>query len=57
MMVAPSVAYLVIGLLTFAEAGLFIGFVLPGETAVIFGGALAATHHLSLAALLVLVVD
>ena len=56
MMVPPAVAYLVIGLLTFAEAAAFIGFVLPGETAVILGGALAATHHLSLAPLLVLVV-
>ena len=56
MTVPPAVAYLVIGLLTFAEAAAFIGFVLPGETAVILGGALAATHHLSLAPLLVLVV-
>jgi membrane protein DedA with SNARE-associated domain len=54
--VPPTVAYVVIGLLTFAEAGAFIGFVLPGETAVILGGALAATGHLSLPVLLVLVV-
>jgi membrane protein DedA with SNARE-associated domain len=57
MMVPPAVAYLVIGLLTFSEAAAFIGFVLPGETAVIFGGALAAAGHLSLSPLLVLVVD
>ncbi len=56
MMVPPAVAYLVIGALTFAEAAAFVGFVLPGETAVILGGALAATHHLSLGPLLVLVV-
>jgi membrane-associated protein len=57
LLVPPAVAYLVIGLLTFAEAAAFIGFVLPGETAVILGGALAATHRLSLTALLVLVVS
>jgi len=54
--VPPAVTYLVIGLLTFAEAAAFIGFVVPGETAVILGGALAAAHHLSLSVLLVLVV-
>ena len=56
LLVQPAVAYLVIGLLTFAEAALFVGFVLPGETAVILGGALAASHRLSLTTLLVLVV-
>jgi membrane-associated protein len=54
--VAPGVAYVVIGTLVFAEAALFVGFVLPGETAVIIGGVLAAAHRLSLPALLVLVV-
>jgi membrane protein DedA with SNARE-associated domain len=54
--VPPAVAYVAIGLLVFAEAAIFLGFVLPGETVVIFGGVLAATHRLSLAALLVLVV-
>jgi membrane-associated protein len=54
--VAPAIAYVVIGTLVFAEAALFVGFVLPGETAVILGGVLAAAHRLSLAALLVLVV-
>jgi membrane-associated protein len=54
--VAPAVAYVVIGTLVFAEAALFVGFVLPGETAAILGGVLAAAHRLSLPALLVLVV-
>lgn len=54
--VPPAVAYLVIAVLVFAEAAIFIGFVLPGETAVLLGGVLAATHRLSLTALLVLVV-
>lgn len=48
--------YAVIGLLVFAEAAIFVGFVLPGETAVLLGGLLAATGHLSLWLLLALVV-
>ncbi len=54
--VAPAVAYTVIGLLVFAEAAVFVGFVLPGETAVVLGGVLAAAGRLSLTTLLVLVV-
>ena len=49
-------AYAVIGALVFAEAALFVGFVLPGETAVLLGGVLASTGHLSLGLLLVVVV-
>lgn len=49
-------AYATIALLVFAEAALFVGFVVPGETAVLLGGLLAATGHLSLGTLLVLVV-
>jgi membrane-associated protein len=49
-------AYLTIAVLVFAESALFIGFVLPGETAVLLGGVLAATGRPSLAALLVIVV-
>lgn len=54
--IAPALAYLIIGALVFGEAAVFVGFVLPGETAVLLGGVLAATHRLSLAAVLVLVV-
>jgi membrane protein DedA with SNARE-associated domain len=54
--VPPGVAYLLIGVLVFAEAAIFVGFVLPGETAVILGGVLASAGRLSLAWLLVLVV-
>ncbi len=50
------VAYVVVGALCFGEASFFLGFVLPGETAVVFGGVLASFHHVSLAAMLVLVV-
>ncbi len=52
----PAVAYTLIFLLVFGEAAAFVGFVLPGETAVVLGGVLAARHGLSLSALLVLVV-
>ena len=52
---APA-AYALIATLVFSEAAVFVGFVLPGETAVIVGGVLAATGRLSLTALIVLVV-
>jgi membrane-associated protein len=51
----PAGAYSIIFALVFGEAALFIGFVLPGETAVLLGGVLAADHRLSLTALCVLV--
>jgi membrane-associated protein len=41
-------AYALVGGLAFAEAALFVGFVLPGETAVILGGVLALEHKVSL---------
>jgi membrane protein DedA with SNARE-associated domain len=50
------VAYVVIAALVFGEAALFVGFVLPGETAVLLGGVLASTGRLTLGVLLVLVV-
>lgn len=49
-------AMIVIAVLVFAEAAVFVGFVLPGETAVLLGGVLASTGHLSLPLLLVVVV-
>jgi membrane protein DedA with SNARE-associated domain len=50
------VVYLVVGALVFAEAGILIGFVFPGETAVILGGVLASRGHVSLWVLMVVVV-
>jgi membrane protein DedA with SNARE-associated domain len=47
----PVLAYLIIAGLVFGEAAAFIGFVLPGETAVVLGGFLASTGHLNLVAL------
>jgi membrane protein DedA with SNARE-associated domain len=52
---APA-AYAVIAALVFAEAAVFVGFVLPGETAVILGAVLAANGRLSLPVVMVLVV-
>jgi membrane-associated protein len=49
-------AYLVIGALVFGEAATFLGLVIPGETALLVGGAMAGTGRLSLAVLLVLAV-
>jgi membrane-associated protein len=39
--------------LAFAEAALFVGLVLPGETALVLGGVLAARHQVGLVTLLV----
>jgi membrane-associated protein len=50
------IAYLVIAALVFGETALFVGFVLPGEIAVVLGGVLASRGHLSLPLLIVIVV-
>ena len=49
-------AYSIVGGLAFAEAALFVGFVLPGETAVLLGGVLANQHHVSLTLVAVIAV-
>lgn len=49
-------AYLLCGLLVFAEASVLLGFVIPGETAALVGGALASLHHVNLELMLVVVV-
>jgi membrane protein DedA with SNARE-associated domain len=54
--VSPGLAYVIIFALVFAEAAVFLGFVLPGETACLVGGVLCATGRLHLAVLLPLVV-
>src|SRR5690349_15604854 len=54
--VPGPLGYVVVGLLVFAEAALFFGFVLPGETAVLLGGVLASMGALSLPVLLCVVV-
>ena len=42
-------AYALVGGLVFSEAALFVGFVLPGETAALLGGVLAHRQQVSLA--------
>ena len=54
--VTPVVAYLLITALVFAEDALFIGFIIPGETAAILGGVMASQHHLQLWLITALVV-
>lgn len=49
-------AYMLITALVFAEDALFVGFILPGETAAIVGGVLASQHHLQLWLIMILVV-
>lgn len=54
--VPPVLAYAIIALLVFGEAAIFLGFVLPGETAVLLGGFLANRGELNIVTLIVLVV-
>lgn len=39
--------YVVVGLLVFAEDAIFVGFVIPGETAAVIGGVAASQDHVS----------
>ena len=55
-LVPPALSYAIIALLVFGEAAFFVGFVLPGETAVLLGGFLASRGHLDVVTLIVLVV-
>ncbi|HET6548260.1 MAG TPA: bifunctional DedA family/phosphatase PAP2 family protein, partial [Solirubrobacter sp.] len=47
--------YLAVGLLAFLETGAFLGFIAPGETAVIVGGLVAGQGQISLFALIAIV--
>jgi membrane-associated protein len=49
-------AYAIVGALVFAEASILIGFIFPGETAVIVGGVAASRGHVNIVTLIVLVV-
>lgn len=51
----PAAAYAIIFALVFGEAAVFLGFVLPGETAVVLGGFLASQGRLEIVALCALV--
>jgi membrane protein DedA with SNARE-associated domain len=48
--------YVVVGLLVFGEAALFIGFVLPGETTVLVAGVIASQGSVNIVGLCALVV-
>jgi len=54
--VSGGVAIVLIAVLVFGETAIFLGFVLPGEAAVVFGGVLASRGHLSLPVLVGVVV-
>ncbi|MGO9198839.1 MAG: DedA family protein [Acidimicrobiales bacterium] len=41
-------AYVIPAALCFGEAAIFLGFFIPGEIAVVYGGVLASQHHVSL---------
>lgn len=49
-------AYAIVALLVFAEDALFVGFVLPGETAAVLGGVVASRGHVQLWLMIVLVI-
>jgi len=49
-------AYVIVGLLAFAEAAFMVGFFFPGETAVVVGGVLAGLGRVNLGVMIVVVV-
>lgn len=54
--VDPLWVYLVVALLVFAEDAVFVGFVIPGETAAVIGGVAASLGHVNVVAMAGLVV-
>ena len=54
--VPAPVVLVVVGALVFGEAAVFLGFVLPGETAVLLGGFIASTGRFSVVTLTIVVV-
>jgi membrane protein DedA with SNARE-associated domain len=54
--VPPLLAYVIVACLVFAEDALFVGFVLPGETAAVLGGVVASRGNVQLRLMMVLVV-
>ncbi len=49
-------AFALVGLLVFAEDAIFVGFVLPGETAAVLGGVVASRGHVQLWLMIVIVI-
>ena len=54
--VDPLLALVIVGLLVFAEDALFVGFIIPGETAAVLGGVVASRGNLPLWSMIVVVV-
>src|SRR6476661_3284239 len=54
--VSPLVAYIAVFCLVFAEDALFVGFVIPGETAAVLGGVVASRGEVQLGVMMALVV-
>jgi membrane protein DedA with SNARE-associated domain len=54
--IAPVWVYLTVTLLVFAEDAIFVGFVVPGETAAVLGGVAASQGHVRLWVMIPLVV-
>src|SRR4051812_31675703 len=54
--VPGGLVYVLVGLLVFAEDALFVGFVIPGETAAVLGGVDASRGHVQLWLMIVVVV-
>jgi membrane protein DedA with SNARE-associated domain len=52
----PTMVYVVVAVLVFAEAAVFFGFIFPGETAVILGGVVASNGRVNVVVLGTLVV-
>ncbi len=46
--VSGALVYLIVAVLVFAEDALFIGFLIPGETAAVLGGVIASRGHVQL---------
>lgn len=54
--IAPLYVFIVVAMLVFAEDALFVGFVIPGETAAVLGGVDASRGRLSVVAMCIVVV-
>jgi membrane-associated protein len=54
--ISPVLAFTIVGCLVFAEDALFLGFLIPGETAAVLGGVIASRGEVALWAMMVVVV-
>lgn len=54
--VNATLAYVLVGLLVFAEDAIFVGFILPGETAAVLGGVVASRGNVQLWLMILIVV-